>query len=589
MERRKSALTPEQYARAIIALSRRYASNSTFPGNNYVGLGEWVLQDRSLFNTTKSEDERVLFVSQSEKPHDLVVVYNSGARKWEMQQYSQEQHQAFSLDTTVPARGSGQLVFIRGFISPSWVTALGSKYNIDPEYFRQHMDFLSASVDRHAYSFPSLSSSSNNIIRLCVSTLVHRDDFGGQDIQSQRSHESAQLATYRMHSLGSNRVSCGDSIVREYSTICPSFSVMEQWISISISKTDRGWAVIAWMDQGRPLEESPPGPWLSHIESKAIALPVLQSHHKMAFRTTTNRLDSDANASARFQQSAAVLPLQYDSLIALVDLARRAPQDPLHMCIPLFAHAAFSEVQFLNLMGSKICAQTDTIVEGVSANTLETFQYFGKILNRHAQQLKDTLRALQKLVERSDPAFDENRSGYMTKPGTAVRPGPGADLARQVETKDAQIFRGTASLDGSFTAKGLLEDYEQLLDRCIELSKTCNRGITLAMNKATIEESRKAIEQSERLKKLTILATLFIPLNFSSSLFGMNIEILGQGHLAFWWFLVLCVPITLLAYIFYLWDFQALRNQARRLWRMCYSLRSNRRAKWIEKDDDHVV
>ncbi len=150
---------------------------------------------------------------------------------------------------------------------------------------------------------------------------------------------------------------------------------------------------------------------------------------------------------------------------------------------------------------------------------------------------------------------------------------------RQVETKDVKVFRATTSSDSTFTVKGLLEDYEQLLNRCIELSKMCNWGITLAMNKATIEESRKAIEQSERVKKLTILATLFIPLNFSSSLFGMNIEVLGQGHLAFWWFFVLCVPITLFAYIFYLWDFQALKNQWRKLWRVCYHFRSDRRAK----------
>ncbi|KAI0449878.1 hypothetical protein F5B21DRAFT_492839 [Xylaria acuta] len=423
------------------------------------------------------------------------------------------------------------------------------------------MDFLSPSIDRHAYSSPSLASSSNNIFRLCVSTLVHRDDFGGQDLQSQRSHQSAELGTYKIHQLGSSRVCCGDSIVREYSTICSSFSVIEQWISLYIAKTDRGWAAIAWMDQGRPLEQSPPGPWTGHIESKAIALPILQSHHKMAFRTTANRLDSDANASAEFQQSTAILPLQYDSLIALVDLARRAPQDPLYMCLPLFAHAAFSEVQFLNLMQSKIQVQINAIVEGVPANTLESFQYFSDILNRHAQQLKDSERALRRLAERCRQRPTEVRA-EISKSDNSVRPGLSIDSRRQSsETDKARIH----SSDGTFTANGILEDYEQLHVRCIEISKMCSWGITLAMNKATIEESRKAIEQSERVKKLTLLATLFIPLNFSSSLFGMNIDILGQGPVAFWWFFVLCVPITLFAYIFYLWNFQTLTGYWERL------------------------
>lgn len=104
------------------------------------------------------------------------------------------------------------------------------------------MNFLSGSVDRHAYSFPSLITSSDNIFRLCVSTLFHRDDFGGQDLRSQRLEEAAELEKYKMQQLGSKKVSCGDSLVREYSTICPSFSVLEQWISLCVAKTERGWS-----------------------------------------------------------------------------------------------------------------------------------------------------------------------------------------------------------------------------------------------------------------------------------------------------------------------------------------------------------
>lgn len=190
----------------------------------------------------KPGEDTILFASRSEQPHDLILVYNSGNRKWNVQRYDQEQHQDFYATPSVPVVGSDQLVFIRGFISPSWVSVLGSKYNIDPEFFRRHMDFLSANIDRHAYSFPSLASSSDNIFRLCVSTILHRDDFGGQDLQSQRARQATQLGTYKTQQLGSVKVCCGDSLVREYSTICSRFSVIEQWISIYVTKTDRGWA-----------------------------------------------------------------------------------------------------------------------------------------------------------------------------------------------------------------------------------------------------------------------------------------------------------------------------------------------------------
>lgn len=341
--------------------------------------------------------------------------------------------------------------------------------------------------------------------------------------------------------------------------------------------------VIAWMDQGRPLEKSPPGPWTSHIESKATPLPVLQHHPKMAFRTTTNRLDPDANASSQIQQSTAILPLQYDSLVALVDLARRAPQDPLSMCIPLFVHAAFSEAQFLNLIESRIQIQINTIVEGVSTDALGTLQYFSNILTRHAQQLKDSSLVLNKLAERSNQIFGRARAE------SPLPPSLGVGTRRQPSDSDTVRNFGSSSSDGTFTTRGVLEDYEELRIRCIELSKLCTSGINLAMNKATIEESRKAIEQSERVKKLTILATLFIPLNFSSSLFGMNVDLLGQNAVRFWWFFVLCVPITLFAYVFYLWDYQYLKRHWTRLWKGLLYARRRNIAGGSDKDPTHTV
>ncbi|KAJ5176975.1 uncharacterized protein N7482_002852 [Penicillium canariense] len=556
MERRKPALTPENYIRAIISLSRRYSSTSSFPGNHYFDIAEWLRQDRHLLNSKKLEEDSTLFASKSEQPYDLVVVYDCGERKWNVQQYRQEQHNNFSATSSVSSEHLGQVVFIRGFISPSWVSVLGSKYNIDPEFFRRHMDFLSTNEGRHSYSFPSLASSSNNIFRLCVSTILHRDDFGGQNLKLQRSEQLTELEKYKIHQLGSNKVCCGDSLVREYATVCASFSVIEQWISIYIAKTNRGWAVIVWMDHGRPLEQSPRGPWTNHIDAKAIPLPVLQHHPKMAFRTTSSHPSTNANNTAEFPQSTTLLPLQYDSLIALVDLARRVPQDPLSICIPLFAHAAFSEVQFLNLMESRIQIQIDQIVAEHPADALGTLQYFTNILNRHAQQLKDSARALCKLVEQNGQGSNGAKTESLTTKNAMAS---GHSTRLPSETEMTGIFSSPRS-DGTYTPKGIMEDYDQLYVRCMDLSKMCTQGINLAMNKATIDESRKAIEQSSRVKRLTLLATLFIPLSFTSSLLGMNIDLLGQNAVKFWWFFVLCVPITLVAYSFYLWDIQFLKR-----------------------------
>jgi len=319
------------------------------------------------------------------------------------------------------------------------------------------------------------------------------------------------------------------------------------------------------MDHGRPLESSPRGPWTTHLEqSKATPLPILQHHPQMAFRTTKNRLDADPYASAAVQQSTAVLPLQYDSLIALVDLARRAPHHPLSMCIPLFAHAAFSEVQFLNLMESRFQEQINAIAAGIPTDALGTLQYFSNILNRHAQQLQETTRALSKLIERS--GHDWGRPGTMGS----------ARWSRSDETAATGQTGNFMDSDGVFTPTGLLEAYEQLHTRCIDLSNMCARGITLAMSKATVEESRKGIEQSGRLKRLTLLATIFLPLSFTASLFGMNVDLFGQSTVEPWWFFVLCVPITLFTYVMYVCDWKSLGQWLGGFWSRQRGVRGGR-------------
>lgn len=327
------------------------------------------------------------------------------------------------------------------------------------------------------------------------------------------------------------------------------------------------------MDQGRPLDNSPPGPWTHHIRANATALPVLQHHHKMAFRNTTSRLDSGADASTEVPQSTTILPLQYESVLSLVDLSRQAHQDPISMCIPLFAHAAFSEVQFLNLLDAKIQNEITAMTERFPNDALKNFQCFSSILNRHARQLKDSHRALFKLVGRAGQdgqALDgidlDSRMPNKSPLGFGM---PRGQQSTNFETR-RRAGRGSAC--STFTAEGLLEDYEELHIRCNDLLTMCAQGINSGIGKATIEESRKAIEQSKRLKKLTILATLFIPLSFSTSLFGMNIDLLGQSTVAFWWFFVFCIPITLFAYMFYLWDPNILRWRLARAWKRFHDI-----------------
>ena len=77
--------------------------------------------------------------------------------------------------------------------------------------------------------------------------------------------------------------------------------------------------------------------------------------------------------------------------------------------------------------------------------------------------------------------------------------------------------------------------------------------MNIMMNRSVVLESRKAIEQADRVKRLTMLATFFIPLSFSATLFGMNFRVFGQGEVEIGWFFAVAIPLTVMAYVCYVY------------------------------------
>ncbi|KAI9790175.1 MAG: hypothetical protein M1816_005375 [Peltula sp. TS41687] len=78
----------------------------------------------------------------------------------------------------------------------------------------------------------------------------------------------------------------------------------------------------------------------------------------------------------------------------------------------------------------------------------------------------------------------------------------------------------------------VLEEYitnsEYALRRYDRVEKKITNTIAMIFNTATIDEARSSAMQNARIGFLTILASLFIPLNFLATLFGMNVKELNQ-------------------------------------------------------------
>lgn len=90
--------------------------------------------------------------------------------------------------------------------------------------------------------------------------------------------------------------------------------------------------------------------------------------------------------------------------------------------------------------------------------------------------------------------------------------------------------------------KYLIADYERALQNTEQqINVVLAQKMTYRAAMASLDESRvgiehtkRSMEQNGRLKRLTQLAFVFIPLSFSTSIFGMNLEMLGTGNGKAW-------------------------------------------------------
>lgn len=226
-------MSPEDYAKAIAAHSRRTSATSLYPGHDYIDLSSWLESRRD------QQDARA-------GNHCLAVLYDFSLKEQEklrllgvaaLEEFMEPPKHLR------PEREAGRVLFVRGCPPANWITAVGGRFGIDPEFINRHLDFFATLASRSAFSSPRLPSSGSNIIRLCTSTILFRDTSGAPinklDLQARRREEAAGMATYRRNF--QTKCQSGDSIVRKFSTMDEQYSVIEQYLSICVQKDEEGW------------------------------------------------------------------------------------------------------------------------------------------------------------------------------------------------------------------------------------------------------------------------------------------------------------------------------------------------------------
>ena len=92
-------------------------------------------------------------------------------------------------------------------------------------------------------------------------------------------------------------------------------------------------------------------------------------------------------------------------------------------------------------------------------------------------------------------------------------------------------------------------DYEFLLSRFRQLSLHYQEAISVLVSATSLAESQKQIRLATQVTKLTVLATVFLPLSYCTSIFGMNF--IELERLSIWVWAAVTIAVGLSTLVFY--------------------------------------
>ncbi|KAH7348147.1 hypothetical protein BKA66DRAFT_382139, partial [Pyrenochaeta sp. MPI-SDFR-AT-0127] len=409
------------------------------------------------------------------------------------------------------------ILFLRGQPCPQWLVYAGIVFHLDPEYFFRHLSFLSNLSSKRYFAQPSLMSTSRNVIQLNYMTIgefsTQLGDIDQIELDDLRDSAVRKMSEY-YNDLGkrvSRNASSSESMVRAYHVLDKNHFAIEQQASICLGTTEKGWTAVVWLDTGKQLTPNQPGPWAETIRSNQIScretfLPWIRSSPFASLHAGSMSISHERRPVEVMEQSASLIHLDYGRTLDSNIMA----QDPFYALHDVFMSCAYSEVQFLNTVESKISEDMAREFMPDHSITPANMIYFKGLLDKHAESLRQTIQALS-----------PNDLGW---------PRPLDQTLRERNSALAQT---------------LIQDYEALLRRTETLSNLCKGRLHILLSRAGIVESNKAIEQAKVITKLTRLAFVFIPLSFVSSFFGMNLKpfVERPAH-NLWLFFAVSVPLV---------------------------------------------
>jgi hypothetical protein len=272
-----------------------------------------------------------------------------------------------------------------------------------------------------------------------------------------------------------------------------------------------------WVDSGRDLSLSPRGPWHpDRSRDNSYFLPTRLYKPGVSLKDHSKPQTSNGAAiPATSKQSVSLLPFLYGKSLNPYAMCL----DPFYALNELFTFVAQSENQFLNLVESIVDRSTSGNIENVAKSLLDNqadLLYHIRILGQHIARIRDTAEIIKSRADLDWPKYREGQASTATR--------------------------------------WLERDYDHILQRSVLLQQRCEREMDMLMTRASLEESRASVIQAHRVTRLTILAFFFLPLSFSTSIFGMNFVTFPRFIDGIWVWVVVMVPLLIISFSVVSWD-----------------------------------
>ncbi|KAL2786268.1 hypothetical protein BJX66DRAFT_313114 [Aspergillus keveii] len=512
--------TAHDYAQTILLHSRTTPDLSLFPGHNYRTLANFLYQPYA----SPTKNGSIALSPQSQyKPLVVLYKYTKDGVLHQLQYEPTPTGLENVENDTESACDAGKVLFLNGFIPPEWLNLIGSRYRVDPEFFRQHLRFMQP---ERQLDLPGLYSTTKNIIRLpliSIGTWTLDQPLRGRGfLVHQRSIAHEKTRSY-LKGLGAT-TPAGQSIVRGIMINDDAYFTVEQELNICVETKDGGWTALCWLDGDLDLDATvfnstqQDGDDVIPRQSHWI-LPTYLHRPKIALVGPALAEPPNVGNQQPWRGYASISKL-YGRLLD----PHCAQQDAFYALTELFAISAFSVNQGLNLIEQCMDSQTTTSISDMQAS-LENLRQFKAFVRTQMSQLQTSLG----IIETQGPA--------------------GAKWPRATGPKQRDLITTAAT--------ELSHDYTHLHSRATTLLERISSESEWLMHRAMLNESQRAFSQGSRVARLTFLAFLFIPLSFTSSVFGMNVvEFVGrdQADLSIWSWVVLSVAVFSGSLLLWWWE-----------------------------------